>query len=77
MLLNRRLKAELMIEGRIKDHHSFKNSGWISFYIEIEADRDYAVKLLRFGYEMKVGSIKSVPSFSKPTPKNPLLMRLD
>jgi hypothetical protein len=75
MLLSRKIKAELMAEGRIQDHHSFKKSGWISFYIETEGDRDYAIWLLRFGYETKAPG-KKLPSAVKPTPKNPLLMLL-
>lgn len=50
MLLSRRLKQELMPDGRIQDHHSFKNSGWISFYINTSRDKVHAVELLRFGY---------------------------
>ncbi len=53
MLLNRKLKAELMTDGRIQDHHSFRNSGWISFYMRTEEDKYYAIALLRLGYEMR------------------------
>jgi len=53
MLLSRKNKMELMADRRIQDHHSFKNSGWISFYMETEADRDYAVQLLRVGYKVR------------------------
>ena len=51
MLLSRKIKSELMIEGRIQDHHSFKNTGWISFYMHNEADTEYALKLLKFAHE--------------------------
>jgi hypothetical protein len=51
MLLTRRLKQQLMLEGRIQDHHSFKNSGWISFHIRSAKDKEYALKLLNFGYK--------------------------
>jgi hypothetical protein len=53
MLLNRKLKAELMTDGRIQDHHTFRNSGWISFFIRTEEDKYYAIALLRMGYEMR------------------------
>lgn len=53
MLLSRMVKSELMTEGRIQDHHFFKNTGWISFYIERDEDKDYALELLRMGYGMK------------------------
>ncbi|MGZ3765062.1 MAG: luciferase domain-containing protein [Mucilaginibacter sp.] len=51
MLLNQHIKALLIGEGRIADHHSFKNSGWISFYMHTDADKAYAIKLLRLGHE--------------------------
>lgn len=57
MLLNRKLKAELMPDGRIQDHHTFRNSGWISFYMRTEEDKYYAIALLRMGYEMRVGKL--------------------
>jgi hypothetical protein len=51
MLLNRNIKARLMQQGRILDHHSFKNTGWISFYIRTEDDVQYALELLQLGYD--------------------------
>ncbi|WP_233268782.1 luciferase domain-containing protein [Mucilaginibacter lacusdianchii] len=51
MLLSRKLKARWMQDGRIQDHHSFKNSGWISFYISTIEDKEYAIQLLQAGYE--------------------------
>src|SRR4051812_41622900 len=33
ILFNQELKARLLNEGKVKDHHVFKSSGWISFYI--------------------------------------------
>lgn len=51
MLLSRAIKQKLMEEGRIADHHSFKNTGWISFYIRNADDKEYALKLLKFGHE--------------------------
>ncbi|OOQ58922.1 hypothetical protein BC343_08600 [Mucilaginibacter pedocola] len=52
MLLSRKIKQQLMEEdGRVQHHHSFKNSGWISFYIKDEADMDFAISLLRMAYE--------------------------
>jgi hypothetical protein len=40
-----------MKEGRIQHHHSFKNSGWVSFYIKTEDDKEYAISLLKLGYD--------------------------
>ena len=54
ILLSRNIKQQLMKEGRVKDHHLFKNSGWISFNIRTAADKDYALYLLRRGYQKQV-----------------------
>jgi Luciferase len=52
MLLSRNIKSRLMLENdRIQEHHSFKNTGWISLYIHTEYDLKFALKLLRLGYE--------------------------
>ena len=45
--LSRSLKASLMESRLAKEHHLFKNSGWISFYIRSEGDVVKAVKLLQ------------------------------
>jgi len=46
----RAIKQQLMTDHRIADHHSFNNSGWISFYINGEKDGKYAIELLRQSY---------------------------
>jgi len=51
MLLNRSVKQTLMADGRIEDHHSFKNTGWISFYIRNPEDKKYAIQLLKLGHK--------------------------
>jgi len=53
MLLNRQLKQQLMSDGKIQDHHVFKNTGWISFYIKTTADKKYALELLKLGYQLR------------------------
>lgn len=50
MLLSKKVKQSLMMEGRITDHHSFKDTGWISFYMQTADDKEYALKLLRIGH---------------------------
>lgn len=51
ILLNTALKNSLMTEGKIKDHHVFKNSGWISFYLQNKQDVGYACILLDKAYD--------------------------
>jgi hypothetical protein len=47
---SRAVKAQLLAENRITDHHVFSNSGWISFYIRNADDGEYAKSLLRMAY---------------------------
>ncbi|GGH17968.1 luciferase domain-containing protein [Mucilaginibacter phyllosphaerae] len=55
MLLNRKLKAYVMgNDSKIKDHHSFKDSGWISFYIKDECDKQVALNLFNLAYQWHV-----------------------
>jgi predicted DNA-binding protein (MmcQ/YjbR family) len=51
ILLNKELKKSLMMDGKIKDHHLFKNSGWISFYLHNKQDVAYACYLLKKAYD--------------------------
>ena len=51
VLFSRQFKQELMKEGRIEDHHLFTKSGWISFLITSEEDKNYAKYLLRLSYQ--------------------------
>jgi len=50
ILFSRKIKEQLMAEGRISDHHVFARSGWISFYITKKDDQAYAVRLLEMAY---------------------------
>jgi hypothetical protein len=54
ILFNKEIKTALLKEGRAKDHHTFKNSGWISFLIRNEEDKKYAIRLLRESYLLKL-----------------------
>ncbi|MFL5754542.1 MAG: luciferase family protein [Bacteroidia bacterium] len=50
ILFNREIKAQLISERKAKEHHVFKNSGWISLTVVDEVTRDRAVELLRLSY---------------------------
>jgi predicted DNA-binding protein (MmcQ/YjbR family) len=53
MLLNRKIKQQLIQQDRrVQDHHSFKNSGWISVYIKNSGDKQLAVGLLKQTYQL-------------------------
>ena len=45
--LSRCMKRSVIRRELAKEHHLFRNTGWISFYIRSDADVEKAVKLLR------------------------------
>jgi hypothetical protein len=49
--LSRKLKEELLKEGRVQHHHTLVNTGWISFYVKTNEDKNYAIKLLKLSYQ--------------------------
>lgn len=59
ILLNKTIKQQLLKDGKIQNHHVFKNSGWISFYITNEQDCKYAMGLLLLAYKKKASIFKS------------------
>lgn len=44
-------REELVAAGRARPHHIFPDSGWVTVYIDSEADLANAVGLLRMRYE--------------------------
>lgn len=50
ILFSRKIKSELMLTYSVKEHHVFKDSGWISFQVKTEADKKIALELLRYSY---------------------------
>ena len=53
VLLSREQKFLLRKHHSVQDHHVFKNSGWISFWIKTREDKQKAVELLRYAYDLK------------------------
>lgn len=51
VLYTKERKGLLLKEGRIQPHHVFEKSGWISFYIVSQEDKDYAKELLKMAYD--------------------------
>ncbi len=47
---SKKIKEQLMADGRVNRHHVFTRSGWISFYIRKKEDTAYAIKLLKMAY---------------------------
>lgn len=53
VLLTRDLKANLVEEGRVQQHHVFKRSGWVSFYIRSKEDISQALEILELAKALK------------------------
>ena len=45
-------KEKLVTEtnGRVKEHHIFKKSGWISLHIQNSSDKELAISVLKLSY---------------------------
>jgi Family of unknown function (DUF5519) len=53
ILFTREIKEQLIKQGKAKEHHTFKNSGWITLYIKTAEDKNTAIELLRDSYLRK------------------------
>jgi Family of unknown function (DUF5519) len=47
----RRVRDELIAEGRADRHHALPDSGWITFRLREDGDVERAIELFRLGYE--------------------------
>src|SRR5687768_15994117 len=45
ILFSRKIKNQLLKEGKVKNHHTFKDSGWITFQIQTDQDKGLATEL--------------------------------
>ncbi|WP_240615429.1 luciferase domain-containing protein [Pedobacter paludis] len=50
VLFDQETKKHLMGKGEAEEHHVFKRSGWISFYIKSDTDVELALALLKKSY---------------------------
>lgn len=53
VLLTRQIKTSLMENPLILEHHIFKDSGWISFWVKTPTDRDLAITILKHAYTLR------------------------
>ena len=51
ILFDRRIKQQLLSGNNLHEHHTFKNSGWVSYYINKESDCDEVINLLKQSFE--------------------------
>jgi len=54
MLLSRQTKKAIMQEGRISNHHTFKDTGWISLYLKDKEDVAYVTHLFYTAYTNRI-----------------------
>lgn len=47
----RKVRDELVAQGRARPHHVLPDSGWVSFWIESPEDVEHAITLFRLAYE--------------------------
>jgi len=52
---SRAIKEQLILEsnGRVKEHHIFKKSGWISLQVQNALDKELAIRILMRSYVEK------------------------
>lgn len=58
----RRLRDQLVAEGRTDPHHIHPDSGWTTKRIHTDADADAVVELLRLNYDRVVSRAGARPS---------------
>jgi len=58
----KRLREQLIEEGKTGEHRIVPESGWTTHYIEDEDDVDRAVWLLRLSYLYHVNTLKKTPA---------------
>ncbi len=61
----RRVRDQLVEEGKTEPHHIYPESGWTTFHVERERDVDDALWLLRLSYLSHAKSLKNVDSGQK------------
>jgi hypothetical protein len=52
VLLSKEIKQSLL-NDRIRDHHVFKNSAWVSMDVKTEEEKELAVVILRKAYQIR------------------------
>jgi predicted DNA-binding protein (MmcQ/YjbR family) len=46
------VRDELISSGQAEPHHILPESGWISFFLDTEADIDHAIDLMRTSFDL-------------------------
>jgi predicted DNA-binding protein (MmcQ/YjbR family) len=48
----KKIRNELVADGRVEPHHVLPESGWVSFYIRESSDIERAIDLLRQSFDL-------------------------
>jgi hypothetical protein len=55
----KKIREELVAAGKAERHHILPESGWVSVYLRQTADVERAIELLRFSFEMAIGTVNN------------------
>ncbi|RYD81502.1 MAG: hypothetical protein EOP53_06210 [Sphingobacteriales bacterium] len=58
IILNKTLKNNILARGIAQEHHVFKKSGWVSFYINTLEDETNLLFILKEAYLLKKAKLK-------------------
>jgi hypothetical protein len=53
----KKIREELVAAGKAERHHILPESGWVSVYLRQTSDVERAIELLRFSFEIAVGTV--------------------
>lgn len=59
--LPRRVRDEVVADGRAQPHHVLPTSGWISFYLQEPEDVDHAISLFRLSFDLATKKHQPTP----------------
>jgi hypothetical protein len=62
----KRVRDEVVAEGRAAPHHVLPESGWVSCYLAAPADVSRAIDLLRLSFDLAVKQKAAVPAAAVP-----------
>jgi hypothetical protein len=51
ILFDLKTKEQLLSESALQDHHTFKDSGWVSYYIRKKEDEKEVIRLLKLSFD--------------------------
>jgi hypothetical protein len=55
----KKIREELVAEGKAERHHILPDSGWVSIYLRQTADLERAIGLLRFSFDLAAAPARS------------------